>query len=183
MYLSGNESARSYPPGRDGFLLWLNDKMPEVYRAIEQRDPDAVRPGRAAARSRNKPGRSRSARYPWRQKSGFNYARGNYQLYGLGATQEELLAEQEAGLTTTETETSWADRISQWVTPLVSVYQQKEMIDLQMERAKQGLEPLPDDALAAKVKVSTGVDKYIPWIIIGTLGLGALFVFRSRGNG
>jgi len=180
MYLSANESMPVYLPGRAGFLAWLNDKMPGVYAAIEQRDPAVVRPGRAM-RSRN-PGRRRrnGSRYPWRQADGFNYARGDYQLHGLGVTQEELLAEQEAGLTSTQEETSWADRISQWITPLVGVYQQKKMIDLQLERAKQGLEPLPDDALAAKVKVSTGFDKYIPWIIVGTLGLGALFVFGRR---
>lgn len=178
MYLSGNGSKQSYPPGRAGFVAWLRDKMPDVYDAIERRDPEAVSPGPAASNKRA-PKRTPGARYPWRQGDGFNYARGNY-LQGLGVTQEEMLAEQEADLSTQE-ETSWADRISQWVTPLVGVYQQKKMVDLQMERAKQGLEPLPDDALAAKVKVSTGFDRYVPWIIVGTLGLGLLFVFGRRG--
>jgi len=181
MYLSGNDSSRAYPPGRAGFVSWLQDKMPGVYETIKRRDPAAVQPGRSVStRARRNPRRTGAGRYPWRQADGFNYARGGYQLHGLALTQEELLAEQEAGLTTTQEETSWADRISQWVTPLVGVYQQKKMIDLQLERAKQGLEPLPDDALAAKVKVSTGFDKYIPWIIVGTLGLGALFVFGRR---
>lgn len=103
------------------------------------------------------------------------------------AAYEKLLRDGfRAGLAATDSSsdtsggTDWTNLVTSIVSPLMQGYQQKQMIDIQVQRAKAGLPPLPDDQMAAKVKVMTGIDQYIPWIAGGVIGLGALYLFLNR---
>lgn len=172
MYLSGNGNGKKvYPPGRPGFVAWLKDRMPGVYETIKQRDPELVKPIALPKRARGRSAAVRRAPYPWRGAEGYNYARGDFRLYGLGQDPADVGTTGATAAAAASKEESWADKISSWVSPLVNVYQQKKMVDLQLERARNNLPPLPDDALAAKVKVTTGFDRYIPWVLAGVGGI------------
>lgn len=168
MYLGANNQ---YSAGPAGFIAWLQDRMPEVHKKLEATRPDLIAPGQLVKMSRW----PEIARRKRRQRSrngltyeGYNYDTGDYQLWGLGQDIPTIEVDTTKPAPTEET---WADKVSSWVAPLVNVYQQKKMIDLQLERARAGLPPLADDALAAKVKVTTGFDKYIPWVILGVGGI------------
>ena len=169
-----------YPAGPPGFVSWLRDRMPQVYSQVKTMQPELVEPERLRVIAR--PGakligkaKNGSGYYQCEMTDldyeGYNYRTGDYQLWGLGQETAEPAEK--------STMQSWVDKITSIATPLLNVYQQKEMVDLQIQRAKQGLPPLPDDALAAKVKVTTGIDRYIPWIA-GGVGLLALLVIMRQ---
>lgn len=164
---------KSYPPGPPGFVAWMRDRMPEVYKEVKKQQPELVEEKRLVAafipkRQRLRTRRKYCKKHGGLDYEGYNYDTGNYLLWGLGQEPEPVKEK--------STFDTWADRITSLATPLLSVYQQKEMVDLQIERAKQGLPPLADDALAARVKVTTGFDQYVPWIIggVGLLVAGKL---------
>ncbi len=75
------------------------------------------------------------------------------------------------------------------VLPAVAgVYTAKQLIDINIERAKQGQPPIEQSAIAPQVNVGippaqldaiTGVGKIA---IFGALGIGAMFLFLKRGK-
>lgn len=71
---------------------------------------------------------------------------------------------------------------------VAGIYTAKSLIDINISRAKQGLPPIDQSAIAPQVNVGippaqldaiTGVGKIA---IFGALGIGALFLFMKKGR-
>lgn len=76
---------------------------------------------------------------------------------------------------------SWTDTLQRTLPILAATYQQKQILEIQMERARQGLPPL--DPSQYGVGVSVGLSPDVKrWITYGAIGLGALLMM-TRGRG
>lgn len=80
----------------------------------------------------------------------------------------------------TTTQTDWAATLSKLATPLVSVYQQKQIADINAQRARQGLPPIDDSGMSAKVGLDADTKKLLMYGIGGLVGVGLLFALRRR---
>lgn len=73
---------------------------------------------------------------------------------------------------------SWADTLQRIMPMLVTTYQQKQILEIQLERARAGLPPLPNSEFGAQVSV--GLDAQTrQYLIIGGVGLAALLAWRA----
>lgn len=79
---------------------------------------------------------------------------------------------------------SRSQQIADFVMPLLQVYQQRQILKLQLERAKKGQPPVDVDAYAApatRVELEAGErTQRVGLLIAGALGLGAVAYFASR---
>ncbi len=88
---------------------------------------------------------------------------------------------------TTTPDTSWGKTISDLIAPLIGVYTQKKLIDINIKRAEQGLAPLTDtSAFNPTVNVDASPALMAPiqqmgsMLAIGLVGLGVLFFISRR---
>ena len=74
---------------------------------------------------------------------------------------------------------SWTDTLQRVLPLLATTYQQKEILNIQLERAKQGLPPLPNSqfGLGVNVGLSDDVKNYL---LIGGIALAAVFLMGKR---
>lgn len=74
---------------------------------------------------------------------------------------------------------SWVDAATKLVSAVTATWQQKQFLNLNIERAKQGLPPLSasDYGLGVKVGLSDDVKQLLLW---GLLGVGAVIYLTSR---
>jgi len=94
------------------------------------------------------------------------------------------------GLSETSTDTpstDWGKLASDILSPLVGVYSQKQLIDVNIMRAEQGLPPLSDTTAFAptvNVNLPTSTQQQIgdigKVITVGLLGLGALMLIGKK---
>lgn len=85
--------------------------------------------------------------------------------------------------------TDWGKMASDFLGPLVGVYSQKQLIDVNVKRAEQGLPPLTDTSAfspTVNVNLPTATQQQIgdigKVITVGLLGLGALMLLRKKGR-
>ena len=72
---------------------------------------------------------------------------------------------------------TWTDTLQRMLPILAMTYQQREILQIQLERAKAGLPPLPNSDFGAQVSV--GIDPATrKWLMIGALGLAGLLAWR-----
>jgi len=159
-------SARIGTPGQAGLMIWLKQAMPDVYYRIKTKQPDLLTvPSRGARPSKRIEPYEDGFDY-----EGYNYDTGDYQLNGLAASD-----------TATETvEKPWYEKLLDLSGPLLQTYQQKKILDLQLERARNNLPPLDSDALATKVKVEIDASSAITGALSKMampIGLGIAAVF------
>lgn len=75
--------------------------------------------------------------------------------------------------------------VKQSVPVLLGTYQQKQLIDINVERAKQGLPPIDQTGIAPQVNVQlqpdqmTQVTQPIKYALFGVFGLGLLFIILN----
>lgn len=74
---------------------------------------------------------------------------------------------------------SWMDTLQRTLPVLVATYQQKEILDIQMERARQGLPPLDPSQYGVGVTVGLSPDVK-RWLLIGGAGLAAVLLLSRR---
>lgn len=74
---------------------------------------------------------------------------------------------------------SWTDTLQRSLPILVATYQQKQILDVQMQRAKAGLPPLDASQYAAGVQVGLSSDTQ-KMLLFGALGIAALFFVMNR---
>lgn len=67
---------------------------------------------------------------------------------------------------------SWSQTIQRMLPILAMTYQQREILQIQLERARAGLPPLPNSDFGAQVSVSLDPQTR-QWIVIGGLALAA----------
>lgn len=73
---------------------------------------------------------------------------------------------------------TWTDTLKRSLPIIAATVQQKQILDVQMDRAKQGLPPL--DASQYGVGVSVGLSpEVMKMLMLGALGIGAA-IFLSR---
>ncbi len=79
----------------------------------------------------------------------------------------------------------WADSIMKVVSAALPVYQQQQVMKMQLQRASQGLPPLPAKSIAPPgVPVSVGIDDKLLLLGGGLLGLVGLGIFlKSKRHG
>jgi hypothetical protein len=70
------------------------------------------------------------------------------------------------------------DTFTRLLPQLAATYQQKQLLDVQVERARQGLPPLNTNQYAAGLNVGVSQDTQ-KMLMYGAIGLGALFVFST----
>lgn len=74
---------------------------------------------------------------------------------------------------------SWMDTLQRTLPILVATYQQKEILDIQMERARQGLPPL--DPSQYGIGVSVGLSPDVKrWLMIGGAGIVAVMLLTRK---
>lgn len=71
---------------------------------------------------------------------------------------------------------SWADAVVRILPALAATWQQKQLLQVQVERAKQGLPPLDANQIAAGVNVGLSQDttRLVMWSVAGLFALVAL---------
>lgn len=71
---------------------------------------------------------------------------------------------------------SWTDAIARLLPVLAATWQQKQLLSVQVERAKQGLPPLDANQIAAGVNVGIAPDtqKLLIWGMLGLVAVIAL---------
>lgn len=75
---------------------------------------------------------------------------------------------------------TWMDTLSRSLPIMAATYQQKQILDVQVDRARQGLPPLNASQFAAGVQVGLTPDvKNI--LIMGGIGIVALMMFMRKG--
>lgn len=74
---------------------------------------------------------------------------------------------------------SWMDALQRSLPILAATYQQKQILDVQVERARQGLPPLNASQYAAGVQVGLSSDTQ-KMLIFGALGIAALFLVMGH---
>lgn len=73
---------------------------------------------------------------------------------------------------------TWIDTLQRVLPALVTTYQQKQILSIQMERARAGLPPLPNSDFGTQVSV--GLDAQTrQYLMIGGIGLAALLAWRA----
>jgi hypothetical protein len=127
---------------------WFQKNYPDLYTRIMNDQPGLLMPDMAMA--------------------------GLSGLRGLGQDQTASTTD-----TTTPPSTDWGQTLSSFVSqvlgPLASAYQQKQIIDVNIKRAEQGLQPLDVSQIAPTVNV--GVSPQVQQMgIIAGLGIAALIV-------
>jgi len=106
----------------------------------------------------------------------------------LAAKRPELLRAALAGLGQVEMPTAPTrlQQITDFVMPLLQVYQQRQILKLQLARAKAGQPPLDVENLgvpATKLEIEAGAKTQRTGLLIaGALGLGAVAWFLTRGR-
>lgn len=105
------------------------------------------------------------------------------QAYAALANKRPDLLRNGAGLGQTE-KASRGQQIADFVMPLLQVYQQRQILKLQLERAKKGQPPVDVEAYAApatRVEVEAGAKTQRTGLLIaGAVGLGAVAFLASR---
>lgn len=126
-----------------------------------------------------------SKKFPAQYRRALNVSR------GLGAiTSAEMIASQNAfaeGKNVTGEESAIEKAFNsvigflsdpKFLTGVTGVYQAKQLVDINIERAKQGLPPVDN---AANPQVNVGLSNNVQMILWGGLALAAVFLFtRSR---
>lgn len=74
---------------------------------------------------------------------------------------------------------SWMDTLQRSLPILAATYQQKQILDVQVDRARQGLPPLNASQYSAGVQVGLSSDTQ-RMLIFGALGIAALFLVLRR---
>lgn len=95
----------------------------------------------------------------------------------------QVLEKQAPGITsivaqTAQANESWYDSLAKILPSLAATYQQKQLLDIQVERARQGLPAIDAGQYGAGVNVGLNNDTQ-KFIMYGALGLGALFLFST----
>ncbi len=70
---------------------------------------------------------------------------------------------------------SWMDSLAKLLPNLVNTYQQKQLLEVQIDRARAGLPPLDTQQYSTGINVGLSPDTQ-KMIMFAALGLGALFV-------
>lgn len=94
-------------------------------------------------------------------------------LYDLNATLDAHLGEVAA---TSANTPNWTDTIKNVLSGALQVYQQKKIVDMQLDRAKKGLSPLDVDLYADASSVKVGIDPQTQKSIFTLFGIGAAIV-------
>lgn len=113
------------------------------------------------------------------------------QLSGLGITQAEMLAEQDAFAEPVATTSmpwyssmlnSAIETIKELAPAYVGIQQAKTCIDVNAARARQGLPPVDCAAagLTPQAQVNVGVSKEIQYLMIGGLVLVGVYMFTRK---
>lgn len=157
---TSGDTAKAKINGVVSFSSWLMSAYPDVYNAVIQARPEIFLPELAMAG-----------------------------LAGLG--QDSTTAAATAQDQTQAPSTSWGQTVSDLIdkiaAPLVGLYSEKQLIDVNIKRAEQGLSPLTDTSqIAPTVNVQAGPALMQPVqdmgkiLVVGVLGLGALLLFTRR---
>lgn len=97
-------------------------------------------------------------------------------LEEVAPTINQKIAEQSAA------GSSWVDTLQKMLPVLAMTWQQREIMNLQIERARQGLPPLPNSEFGAQVSV--GLDAQTrKALMIGGVALIGLLVWRFSRKG
>lgn len=112
---------------------------------------------------------------------------GAIEPFGFGVGQTETEAEKPAG----ETEKAWYERLLDTVTEtagkILPVYYQskaqRELIELNLERAKQGLPPIESTQVAPTIRTQVGIDPAVMnMLVFGGLGLAVFLMAQRKGR-
>lgn len=76
---------------------------------------------------------------------------------------------------------SWYDSLARLLPMLASTYQQQQLLQVQVDRAKQGLPPLNTNQYAAGVNVGVSQDTQ-KMLMYGLIGVGALVIFSTMAK-
>lgn len=68
---------------------------------------------------------------------------------------------------TSATQTDWGAALVNLVTPVVSIYQQKKLVDVNAQRAAQGLLPLDAAQAGMAAQAQVGLDKNTRNLVVG----------------
>lgn len=174
------------------FSSWLRKFHPEMHAAVMERMGGREAPANGAL---NQLGEAWDMFYPSNYYSGTGY-RGRYhaQSEHLGQIDPFGGVGVPAPTTTTADNGAWYSDFLAFAKEAVPAYlaydAQKDIMDLNLERAKQGLDPIDPGAVAPQIRVTTdlppevrglvsqakGMGNILLW---GALGLGAFFVVRA----
>ena len=182
------------------FVSWLRKFHPEMHAAVMDRMGGREAPANGPL---NQLGEAWDMFYPSNYYSGTGY-RGRYHSpgqhagYGAGGLGQidpfGGIGTSTRTTTTVETNGAWYSDILAFAKEAVPAYlaydAQKDLMDLNMERAKTGLDPIDPGLVAPQVKLmvdlppetrslidqAKGMGNVLLW---GALGLGAFFVVRA----
>lgn len=139
------------------FMDWLKQKQPDVYAGLEMTRPDLVAPDLVFRDS-------------------------NF----LGDAEEVTVAvsdQASSGFDVQAVATRALDILKESLPTYLQYSTQKQLIDLNIERAKRGLAPVDSSTIAPTVNVgvSSDVQKLVTLGLLGAFGLGALSLM-TRGK-
>lgn len=78
---------------------------------------------------------------------------------------------------------SWTDTLQRLLPILATTYQQKQLLDVQVDRARSGLPPLDASMYAPGVQVGLSSDTSRTLMLLGGAVLAVLFLMSRRGRG
>lgn len=77
---------------------------------------------------------------------------------------------------------SWTDTLQRLLPILATTYQQKQLLDVQVERARNGQPPLDASMYAPGVQVGLSSDTTRTLMLLGGAALGVLFLMSRRSR-
>lgn len=80
-------------------------------------------------------------------------------------------------------EESWIDSLTRILPALAATYQQRQLMQVQIDRARQGLPPLDPSLYAPAVRVGlTGDSQRMLWVGLGLAAVAVAFVLWQQGR-
>jgi hypothetical protein len=162
-----NPALAAHVESVSGFIAWLAQMFPEIYRAISAQAPDLADPITAVQKIAPASTQTRNS-WAGRGLAGWNADPAT----GINVWTDDASA-------SGETDKPWSGVVSEWgksVMDLAKGYlvydTQRDVIKLNIKRAEQGLPPLPMDAFNPQVNVGLSADVQK----LGMIAIGGLII-------
>lgn len=136
------------------FISWMKDTYPELYSVISGTRPDLLDPGSVVLSGDLAPNGKKSS---------------NLKGLGDGDSNTPITAD-----------TSWGQQIADFAKQYLLLDQQRKIMDMNIKRAEQGLQPIDNVGAAVNVGLTQDVQKLAMVAIGGIVLVGLAAAFRRK---
>lgn len=146
------------------FIGWMKNSNPSLYAAISNTRPDLLDPGTVVLTGSLAPNGKK-----------------NTSLRGMGDVDiTGTNADVTLGTSPVTANTSWGQQIADFAKQYLLLDQQRKIMDVNLKRAEQGLDPIDNVGAAVNVGITGDVKNMIMLAIGGVVLIGALSAMRKK---